>query len=152
MNEGFEIITTAEQPVLSMRTVTPVEKLPEAIGKTLAAIAPYMAQMGGQPADAPFVAYYNMDMQNLKVEIGFPVAAPLPATAEIEAGSIPAGPKAVGWHKGSYQSIASTYDAMGAWMKEKGVEPAGVVYEYYYNSPMEVAESELLTKVVFLLK
>jgi hypothetical protein len=30
--------------------------------------------------------------------------------------------------------------------------PAGVVYEYYYNSPMEVPESELLTKIEFVLK
>lgn len=152
MNEGFEIITTAERPVLSMRSVTSVEKLPEAIGRALTTIAPYIAQLGGQHTDAPFVAYYNMDMQNLNVEIGFPVAAPLPGTGEIGAGSIPAGPKAVGWHKGSYQAMAATYDAMAAWMKEKGVEPTGVVYEYYHNSPMEVAESELLTKIVFLLK
>lgn len=38
------------------------------------------------------------------------------------------------------------------YMSEKGYEPTGVVYEYYYNSPDEIPESELLTKVEFLLK
>lgn len=37
-------------------------------------------------------------------------------------------------------------------MKDKGCEPTGVVYEYYYNSPQEVTESELLTEIEFLLK
>ncbi len=40
-------------------------------------------------------------------------------------------------------------------ISEKGyepTEPTGVVYEYYYNSPGEIPESELLTKVEFLLK
>lgn len=152
VHNGFEIITTPAQPTLYIRTTTSVDKLPDAIGKALMAIAPYIGRMGGHHADAPFISYRSMEMPNLDVEIGFPIAAPLPGEGDITAGSIPAGSKAVGMHKGPYQNVAATYGAMAAWMREKGVEPTGLVYEHYYNSPMEVAESELLTKLVFLLR
>ncbi|HHU11874.1 MAG TPA: GyrI-like domain-containing protein, partial [Clostridiaceae bacterium] len=59
--------------------------------------------------------------------------------------------KAIGFHKGSYRELSSLYDRMTSWLKERGLTPAGIVYEYYYNSPGEIPESELLTKVEFLL-
>ena len=37
-------------------------------------------------------------------------------------------------------------------MSEKGYKPKGVYYEYYYNSPDEVPESELLTRIVMPVK
>ena len=48
--------------------------------------------------------------------------------------------------------MAPTYAAMNGWMSDNGYVPTGVVYEFYYNSPEEVPESELLTKIEFLLK
>ena len=48
-------------------------------------IAQYLAEQSEQPAGAPFVAYYNMDMQNLDVEIGFPVTACLPVEVRSKA-------------------------------------------------------------------
>ncbi len=38
------------------------------------------------------------------------------------------------------------------WTKEQGYEPAGIFYEYYFNSPAEVPETELLTRIVMPLK
>ena len=36
-----------------------------------------------QPSDAAFAAYYNMDMENLEVEMGFPVDKELAGNGEI---------------------------------------------------------------------
>jgi len=50
------------------------------------------------------------------------------------------------------------YNAITKWINENGYKPTGVAYEFYYNSPLgsgaplEVPESELLTKIVFPLK
>lgn len=44
--------------------------------------------------------------------------------------------------------MEQTCGAMTRWMAEKGYEPTGVAYEYYYNSPEEVPVSELLTGIV----
>ena len=69
-----------EQPVqktLSIRTRAAVQDLPQVFGEGYGAIAQYLGELGEQPIGPPFAAYYNMDMDNLDVEFGFPVARPL---------------------------------------------------------------------------
>jgi len=55
-------------------------------------------------------------------------------------------------YKGPYAEMAPAYDAMNKWIAEKGLEAAGIAYEVYYNSPAEVPESELLTKIMLPVK
>ena len=147
----IQIAETENQPVLSVRTKTSVENLPNIVGEVFGSIAGYIAANGDEPFGPAFIAYYNLDVENLEVEIGFPVAREMEGKAEIKRGYIPAGKKAIGFHKGSYRELSSLYDRMTSWLKERGLTPAGIVYEYYYNSPGEIPESELLTKVEFLL-
>lgn len=152
MNYAFEIIETELQPVLSQRHVTSFENLPIVIGKTYDAIFSFLAEIDEPPFDMPFIAYYNMDMAQLDVEIGVPVARPIESRDNMHASYIPAGKKAVGMYKGPYQGMREIYEAMNQWLSEHHHDPTGVVYEFYYNSPDEVPESELLTKIMFLLK
>lgn len=152
MIEQFEIAQQPEQPVLSIRTRTAVGKLPQEIGKAYQAIAEYLQEIGQPPQSAPFTAYYNMDMEDLDVEMGFPVSQPITGKGDINISSIPAGPQASCMYRGSYSGMAQAYDELTAKVNESGFTPTGVCYEFYYNAPGEVPESELLTKVVFLLK
>jgi len=153
MNESqIQVVETAAQPVLHIKTVTPVGNLPQELGKAFRAIMQYLGELDEQPTDVPFTAYYNMDMERLEVDIGFPVSKALPGRGDIVAGEIPAGKKVTRMYKGPYREMEPVYDALARYMQENGHEPSGVVYEFYYNSPMEVEESELLTKIVFLLK
>jgi effector-binding domain-containing protein len=149
---NFEMTEQALQPVLSVRTRTSVTNLPQELGKAFGAVISYLEEKGEKASGPAFAAYYNMDMENLDVEIGFPVAKAIAGKGDITAGSIPAGKQASCMYKGSYKDMSPTYEAMTAWMNEKGYVPTGVVYEFYYNSPGEVPESEMLTKIVFLLK
>lgn len=152
MNYQFELGSQPAQPVLSMRTRTSVDELPQALGKAYASIIGYLDEIGEKPIDAPFAAYYNMDMENLDVEMGFPVARAIEGKGEILAGEIPAGKQVWHLYKGPYAQMAPVYNALTQWMGENGHIPTGVVYEFYCNSPAEVPESELLTKIVFPLK
>lgn len=152
MSYVFQIVETEKQPVLSVRTTTSAGDLPNILGEAFAAIVNFIGESGEEPLGPAFVAYYNMDMENLSVEIGFPVAKEMEGQGEIENRYIPAGKKATGFHKGAYQELETLYEKLAQWISQKGYEPTGVVYEYYYNSPQEIPESELLTKVEFLLK
>ncbi|MGE5541601.1 MAG: GyrI-like domain-containing protein [Bacillota bacterium] len=152
MDYRFEIEETAAQPALCVRTVTPVGNLPQELGKAFHAVVSYLNEVGEEPVPAAFAGYHNMDMEHLDVEMGFPVRKALPGKGEIVSSEIPAGKKATCMYKGPYQEMKPVYDAMAKWMAENGHQPTGVVYEFYYNSPMEVPESELLTKIVFPLK
>lgn len=152
MSYLLQIVETEEQPVLSVRTTTSIRDMPDVVGRVYGSIANHVAQKGERLIGPAFIAYYNMDMENLIVEIGFPIARKIEGKDEIALRSIPAGKKATGFHKGPYGEMGPVYEMLTKFVSERGYEPTGVVYEYYYNSPNEVSESELLTKIEFLLK
>lgn len=152
LEHNFEIIETPTQPVLSIRKVTTNKDLLDELAKAYGMIMAYLNEIGEQPGAAAFAAYHNMDMQNWDVEIGFPLAHPVPGRGEMQPGEIPAGRKGSCMYKGPYQKMGPTYAALTKWLAEQGEEPTGVSYEYYYNSPLEVPASELLTKIELLLK
>jgi len=84
--------------------------------------------------------------------MGVLVSKPVPGKGEITSTAIPAGKQVAGIFQGPYSKMEPFYKSMTDWMTANGLIPTGVVYEFYLNSPMEVAESELLTKVVFPVK
>ena len=144
----IELKEQETQPVLSIRTRTTLTELPKIIGDSYHKIADYLEELEEQPTDVPFTAYYNMDMQDMDVEMGFPVAKPLPGKGYIKAGEIAEGPAATYMYKGPYSKMEPVYNEMFKQIAEKGCQPKGVYYEYFYNSPGEVPESELLTRIV----
>lgn len=152
MDYKFELTEQPVQPVLSIRMRTAVGNLPQELGKVYGDIIQYLNEIGEKPLDAAFAAYYNMDMEDLDVEAGFPVPKPLAGKGEIKSGEIPAGKQVSCLFKGPYNQMEPVYNAMMQWINENGYTPTGVAYEFYYNCPAEVLESELLTKIVFPLK
>ncbi|HSV32059.1 MAG TPA: GyrI-like domain-containing protein [Atribacteraceae bacterium] len=148
----FEVRDQKAQPVLSIRKKTTVEKLPDLIGESYTKIMDYMNELGEQPAGVPFTAYYSLDMHDLDVEMGFPVTRPLPEKDEIKAGETPAGKIVSTMYKGPYAGMEEPYTEMAKWINDNGYKSTGVYYEYYYNSPADVPESDLLTKIVMPVK
>lgn len=147
-----EIRELAAQPTLSIRVRTPIHGLPQLLGESYGKIAGYLADLGQGPAGAPFVAYYNMDMQDLDVEIGFPVAKTIQGKGEIQASQVPGGKLGYALHTGRYSDIAPAYDVLTQFVKEQGYEPTGVSYEFYLNDPEETPQEQLQTQIVFPLK
>jgi effector-binding domain-containing protein len=155
LSENFEFIeTTSEQNVLSIRTRTAINNLPKELDRAFKDIFKYLNELGEKPSDAPFTGYYNMDMDDLDVEIGFPVSKKLPDNDLIKHNIIPKGKKVIGMHKGSYSTLKDTYKKMSEFIIEKGYkyDDVEIAYEFYLNSPLEVKEDELMTKVMFTLK
>ena len=140
------------QATLAIRTRVSVQDLPQVLGKAYGAIAQYLGESGEQPAGPPFAAYYNMDMQALDVEIGFPVSRKLSGKGDIQAGEIPGGKVATCLYTGPYSDIEPAYNALSQWMKENGYEATGIAYEMYLNDPGQTPPQELQTQIVFPLK
>ncbi len=131
---------------LSIRTRTNIEGLPEVISKSFASIAQAIGRNGEFPAGPPFAAYYNMDMQDLDIELGFPVSRSMPGAGEIQESEIPAGKFAVCIHVGPYNEIESAYHALSAWVKEQGYKMSGVAYEFYLSMVTAYTSSAPLTQ------
>jgi len=139
------------QTALSVRTHAAVEDLPAQFDKAYGAIMQYLGDLGEQPAGMPFAAYYNMDMQNLDIEIGFPVARNLASRGDIQASQFPGGKLASVMHVGPYDQLGAAYEALMQWVTEHGYEATGVTYELYYSGP-ETPPEEIRTEIVFPLK
>ncbi|OQY41540.1 MAG: AraC family transcriptional regulator [Anaerolineaceae bacterium 4572_78] len=147
-----DLVERPTQPTLSIRTSSAVQDLPDVLGQSYGAISQYLAVLGESPAGAPFVGYYNMDMQDLDIEIGFPVSKELSGKGNIQTSEIQGGKFAATLHIGSYGEIESAYDALSRWMNENGHDSIGVSYEIYLNDPTRVQPNELQTKILFPLK
>ncbi|UCD38776.1 MAG: GyrI-like domain-containing protein [Fidelibacterota bacterium] len=147
-----EIQEQSAQPVLSIRTKTSIQELPKVLGEAYRTIAEFLGKSGEQPSGPPFAAYYNMDMQNLDVEAGFPVSHVVAGQGDVQASEIPAGKFATTLHTGPYSDIEPAYQALTKWIDENGHQPAGVAYEMYLNDPAVTPAQELLTRILMPLK
>ncbi len=146
-----EIEDRSERPIVSVRTRAAVQDLPQLFGRIYGALMQYISEIGAQPAGEPFAAYYNMDMQNLDVEIGFPVSKPLPDRDDIKGGALPAGKYATMMHVGPYDTLGPAYEVLTQYVNANGYEPTGVAYEFYFSGP-ETPPDKIQTQIVFLLK
>lgn len=144
---SIELLKTPPQPVLSIRTRSPVDKLPMIISQGYGKIAAYLTQLGEYPSSMPFVAYHNMDMADLSIELGFPIAAPLPDSDDIRFTLFPGGLRVFCMYQGAYSDLEPVYVELTEWIAAKGFTPVGPSYEYYYNGP-DCPESQLLTQIV----
>ena len=147
-----QLLDRPAQPALVIRTRASVQMMPQVLGQAWGAIMQHAGRSGVHPSGPPFVAYHNMDMQDLDLEIGFPFAQQLKGEGEVLAGEIPAGKAAECLHVGPYDQLGAAYDALQQWMTANGYTPSGVAYEFYLNDPQSTPAAELQTQVVFPLK
>ncbi len=152
MSIKCEIYEQAAQPTLTVRTNTSVEKLPQKLGEAYGAVGQYLGSLGEAPGGAPFVAYYNMNMEDLDIEAGFPVSKAFPGSGTIQSSQMPAGKFATCLYKGPYCDCGQAYEELTRWVQEQGFETTGVVYEFYLNNPAETPPDELKTQIIFQLK
>lgn len=152
MSYLFQVVETEPQAAVVIRKVTSANNLPTVVEETFNTIVEYISKKEGLSLGAAFIAYYSMDENNLEVEIGFPVSEEIPAEGDIICTKIPGGKRVIGYYKGAYSYMTYLYDEMLKWILLKNLEPSSLVYEYYFNSPQNVSENELLTKIEFLLK
>jgi effector-binding domain-containing protein len=152
MEYRCELLDRPAQPTLVIRTHASVQSLPQVLGEAYGAVLQTAGQMGLRPSGAPFVAYHNMDMTDLDMEIGFPFEQKPNGKDPVLAGEIPGGKAASCLHVGPYEQVGAAYAALQKWMQENACVPAGVVYEFYLNDPETTPPAELQTQVVFPLE
>jgi effector-binding domain-containing protein len=151
MSQICELFDIPETHTLTIRTVTRVENLPQLIGQSYGSIMQYMGEVKEPVAHEPFVIYYNLDMQNLDVELGFPVSRELPANGEIKSSRLPAGPAARTTFTGPYEKMAPAYEELGKFVTDTGREASGISIEYYLTGP-ETPMEQQVTRIVFPIK
>lgn len=152
MEHKCELEERPAQTTLAVRVSPSVQELPKVMGTAFGEIEQHLAAVGGEIAGPPFAAYHNMDMQNLDVEIGFPVSEAAPGQGDIRPGEIPGVKSATCLHIGPYNEIPAAYQALSDWIEAQGYSPTGVAYEIYLSDPNETPPQGLMTQIVFPLR
>jgi len=148
----MKLVERKETPVLSIRYRTSAAELPNGMGRVYGEIAAYMGKNGIPFAGPPFAMYYNMDMDDLDVQIGFPLAKAATGEGRVAASKLPGGSFATAKHTGPYTTIEATYNSLTAFVKEKGVRTETFMFEEYLNSPEDTPPEKLETSIYFPLK
>ena len=124
---------------LVMRKRITRDQIAETLGSMLPAVFTHAQQHGLALAGPPFARYPEFAMGSMVMEAGFAVAAPADGDpdAGIEALTIPAGEAAVAIHRGPYDGLPATFEAVEAWVRSEGRSPSGPPMEIYLTDPGE---------------
>jgi len=127
-----------------------------AITGSFALINGELAKAGLKPAGRPIAVFVETDDSGFKYRAMVPVeSAPEGKTSLSEAiklGQTPAGKAMRFEHRGSYQDIDATYEAITAYLDERGIEAGNLFVEEYLNEVKAPDDPNLQVDIFVLLK
>jgi AraC family transcriptional regulator len=132
---SIDRVERAEQPILYIRRQVARSELPGMLAECFGTLFAHCQQAGLAIAGAPVARYVAMDAGQLTVEAAMVLAAPAKGEGEIQAGTLPAGPAAVGVHAGPYEGLPDTNAAIERWIKAQGLRVGGAPWESYVTDP-----------------
>ena len=147
-----ELKELVSRPALTIRTRTRVSDIAALFNKGYTAIALLLNEREKVPAGPPFALYYNMDMDNLEVEFGFPVGELVEGSGSIKASATPSGKAVTTLYIGPYEEVEPAYDFLMKWCADNSLILNGVACEIYLNDPSQTPPEMLKTQVSLLLK
>ena len=114
-----------------------------------------MAKLGLKANGAPMTIYTATDDTGFQFQAAVPVAqapATMPAGSEIVVGKSPAGKALKFVHRGSYDAMDTTYEAITNYLDEKQLEAKDLFVEQYIKDPVTTPEDDLVIEVYVPLK
>ena len=148
----FEMFFKREQPVIYIRRRVNAANISQFMQDCYFELFTFLGKNGLGVADMPYAAYYNMDMNDLDVEMGVPVLEEVEVTGDMKYRVQNLGKVVTCIYRGPYSGIFDAYNELITWMGEKELEQVAESYEIYLNSPLGVSEDELLTMIVIPIK
>jgi effector-binding domain-containing protein len=113
-----------------------------------------MQKLGIKDAGAPMTIYTATDDTGFQFQAAVPVAqapSPLPEGA-VKVGKSPSGKALKFVHRGSYDSMDTTYDAITNYLDEKQLDAMELFIEQYMKNPLTTPEDDLVIEIYVPIK
>ena len=127
----------AAQPILLIRRRIARSELQSMLAECFGRLYAHGQKAGLAIAGYPLARYVSAGPGLWTVEAAMPLAAPAPGEGEMQAGSLPAGPVAMGVHAGPYEQLPETSAAIERWIEANGYQVGGAPWEWYVTDPAE---------------
>ena len=132
------------------------DEIYSAILGSLALVKLDMDKANLAPAGRPLAVFVESDDTGFKYHAGYPLAsAPEGKTSlsdAVKIGETPSGKAMRFEHQGAYSDIDATYDAITAYLDEKGVDAQDSFVEEYANDVKDADDPTLQVNIYVLLK
>jgi len=151
MNYVCQITDEKDQHFLKIKKRTPAQEIPIVLGTCYGEILTYMHEVNLKMSGAPFVIYYNMDMNDLEIDICIPLAVESKGRGHIQSDKMDKGQYISTLHIGPYQTLNNAYRSVTEYIQTNNIAITGIAYEFYLNDPQEVAPEDLQTRIMFKL-
>lgn len=153
---NIKTIELAARPVLTQHGSSNWEDGYKVIGDSLAKLRAAADKNKMKVSGRPIAVFVETDDGGFKYEAMLPVDAPADAKfdlgGDIALGQSPAG-KAIKFpHRGAYDDIDSTYEAITAYLDEKGLEARNLFVEEYLNDGKDSSDMSLQVDIYVFLK
>jgi len=114
----------------------------------------FMEKEGLAPAGEPMMIYTSADDTGFSFQAAVPIGT-APQTSpkgDITVGPAPSGKAFKFVHRGSYDGMENTYEAITNFFDEKNIEAKDMFIEEYVTDPRSTPESELVINVLVPVK
>ncbi len=150
---GEETTLTAE-PVVYLKGAGTWDNAYETITNSFKSLKAYIDQEGLK-ADGPAMTIFrSTDDTGFQFEAAIPIAEPPknPPHGDIVVGTSPQGRALKFVHRGSYDAMDNTYEAITNYLDEKRLEAKDLFIEQYVTDPLSTSEDHLVVNIYVLIK
>jgi AraC family transcriptional regulator len=125
------------QPILLIRRRVAPSELQATLAECFGTLFGHGQHAGLPIAGQPLARYLSRGPGLCTIEAAMPLTTPVVAAGEMEPGTLPGGPVAVGVHGGPYEQLPDTHAAIERWIEANGLRASGAPWESYITDPAQ---------------
>ena len=147
-------VTLEPKTFVYMKGTATWETTFETLVEAFKTVNDYLSKQKITPSDKPLAIYTQADESGFQYQVGIPIAeAPKsPPRGDLAVAKSPGGKMLQFVHRGSYDAMDTTYEAITNHLDEKRLESEDMFIEEYVTDPVKTPEDKLIVNVYVPLK
>lgn len=142
-------VTLPERKIIYLKGAANWDSAFATLVDALRSVYGYLGKEGIAPAGAPMTIYTQTDDAGFEYEAAVPVVQEpkVAPQGDIAIGQAPSGKALKFVHRGSYDDMDTTYEAITNYLDEKGLEAKDLFIEEYMTDPTKTPDGQLVINI-----